>query len=88
MMSDRGVYRLATAVLVQAIQDVASSSIGRRTGALRWITSKQDSCYSFTFICRVLNRDPNQVRRLCLNKAAAHRVAELPFRSTPWAEIN
>ena len=87
-MSDRGVYRLATAVLVQAIQDVASSSNGRRTGALRWITSNQDSCYSFTFICRVLNRDPEQVRRLCLNRAAGRCVVELPFRTTLRTEIN
>ncbi|MBI3698285.1 MAG: hypothetical protein HY238_26035 [Acidobacteria bacterium] len=87
-MSDRGIYRLATAVLVQAIQDVASNSIGRCTGALRWIISDQDSCYSFTFICRVLNRDPDQVRRLCLNKAWAGRMAGLPFRNALRTEIN
>ena len=88
MMSDQGVYRLATAVLVQAIQDITSSSIGRRTTALRWINSNQECCYSFTFICRALNRDPEQVRRLCLSKAASRRVAEADFGGKPWTEIN
>ena len=77
---DRGVYRLAAAVLLQAILDAGSSSMGRRTSALRWINSKDESCYSFTFICRVLSRDPEEVRRLCERKAAASRKASFGFR--------
>ncbi len=87
-MSDRGVHRLATAVLLQAIQDVGSTSIERRAGALRWVTSDEEACFSFTFICRTLNRNPDQVRRLCLNRALASRVPELPFRDALRAEIN
>src|SRR5712692_4463759 len=77
---DRAVYRLATAVLLQAVQDSGSSSIGKRTAALRWINSNDQSSFSFTFICRVLNRDPNDVRRFCEARAAARRRAYLPFR--------
>ena len=77
---DRAVYRLAAAVLLQAVQDSGSSSIGKRTAALRWINSNDQSSFSFTFICRVLNRDPNDVRRFCESRAAARRRAYLPFR--------
>lgn len=76
-MSDRGVYRLATAMLLQALQDVSSSSMGRRSSALRWINSSEDSSFSFFFVCRVLNRDPHQVRRFCERKAAERRAIRL-----------
>ncbi len=77
---DRAVYRLATAVLLQAVQDAGSSSIGKRSAALRWINSNEQSSFSFTFICRVLNRDANEVRRFCESRAAARRRAYLSFR--------
>ena len=57
-MSDRGVNRLAAAVLLQAIQDATSSSMGRRAGAIRWVSSNAPGGYSFLFVCRALNRDP------------------------------
>ncbi len=77
---DRAVYRLAAAVLLQAVQDAGSNSIGKRTAALRWINSNDQSSFSFAFICRVLNRDPDEVRRFCESRAAARRRAYLPFR--------
>jgi hypothetical protein len=61
-MSDRGVSRLAAAVLLQAIQDVTSSSTGRRAGAMRWIFGNEQNGYSFEFVCRTLNRDPEVIR--------------------------
>jgi hypothetical protein len=78
-MSDRGVYRLAGAMLLQAIQDASSTSMGRRSSALRWMNGNDDSCYSFAFICRVLNRNPDEIRRFCQRKAAERRGPE-PFR--------
>ena len=88
-MSDRGVYRLAAAILLQAIQDAGSHSIGKRGGALRWIGSQDDSGFSFIFICRVLDRDPVEVRRLCEAKASERRrPAAFEFQEwDDWAMI-
>lgn len=81
-MSEKGVYRLAGAMLLQAIQDAGSNSVGRRTGALRWMSSKDNGCFSFTFVCRVLNRDPAEVRQFCERKAAQRRRPEISFHMT------
>ena len=83
-MSDRGVYRLAGAMLLQAIQDAGSNSVGRRSSALRWMHSRDDSGFSFPFVCRVLNRDPDRVREFCNRRAAQRRSFRLhndPFFS-------
>ena len=66
--------------MVQAIEDAGSSSIGRRSGALQWINGSSDSCFSFSFVCRILNRDPEEVRRLCERKAAARRRSQISLR--------
>lgn len=81
-MSEKGVYRLAGAMLLQAIQDAGSGSVGRRSGALRWMSAKDDSCFSFAFVCRVLNRDPAEVRQFCERKAAERRRPEISFHVT------
>jgi|ERR1041384_6645250 len=79
---ERGVYRLAGAMLLQAINDVGSISQGRRKSALRWMRSGEDSLFSFEFVCRVLNRNPEEVRRFCERKLATRiRV------TTPFAEL-
>ncbi|HZS50798.1 MAG TPA: hypothetical protein VFA54_08060 [Bryobacterales bacterium] len=78
-MSERGVYRLAGAMLLQAIQDASSSSSGRRSSALRWIRSSDDSCFSFSFVCRILNRNPEEVRRYCEQKAAERGKITVPY---------
>ena len=75
--SERGVYRLAAAVLLQALQDATSISMGRRTGALRWISSNQDGGYSFIFVCRALSRDPEAVRLYCQREIAKRRLPEV-----------
>ena len=74
--SERGVYRLAAAVLLQAIQDATSISMGRRVGSLRWICSNQDGGYSLLFVCRALNRDPEAVRAYCHREIAKRRLPE------------
>ncbi|MBI3667878.1 MAG: hypothetical protein HY236_16880 [Acidobacteria bacterium] len=78
--SDTGVYRLAGAVLLQAIQDATSHSAGKRAGALRWMMSNAEATFSFSFICRVLNRDPEEVRRFCERQMAARQKPRLLFR--------
>jgi len=74
-VSYRGFYRLANAVLLQAIQDAISASTGRRASALRWMSRPDHvSCYSFPFICRILNRSPEDVRRFCVRKSAERQI--------------
>ena len=38
--SDKAVYRLAGAVLLQAVQDATSHSAGKPAGAIRWMSSR------------------------------------------------
>jgi hypothetical protein len=57
-------------MLLQAVQDAMSYSNGRRNSALRWINGKADGTFSFAFVCRVLNRDPERVRQFCLRRMA------------------
>jgi len=70
---------------LQAIQDALSYSTGRRSAALRWMTCKDQEAFSFSFICRVVNRDPEDVRRFCQRRATARTV--LPFRFPLDAEL-
>ena len=81
--SERGVYRLAAAVLLQAIQDATSVSMGRRTGAIRWISSNQEGGYSFLFVCRTVNRDPEAVRLFCQREIAKRRLPEVRWYDLP-----
>jgi hypothetical protein len=74
MRIDKGIHRLATAMLLQAVQDSMSQSSGRRNSALRWINGKDQGPFSFLFVCRVLNRDPEEVRRFCLKKMNERRI--------------
>ncbi len=67
-------------MLLQAVQDAMSISNGRRNGALRWISSKDEGAFSFLFVCRVVNRDPDEVRQFCKTQMAQRRMPELTFR--------
>ena len=58
-----GVHRLAGAMLVQAIVDVRCSTGKRREEALEWINHPGKDRFSFESCCRMLNRDPGQIRR-------------------------
>lgn len=68
-VSVRGVHRLAGAILVQAIEDVRCGSGRRREDAIRWITDSNDEQFSFVFCCRMLNRDPEEVRRFLVRQS-------------------
>ena len=83
--SERGIYRLATAVLLQAIQDATSISMGRRAGAIRWINSNQEGGYSFLFVCRTVNRDPEAVRLFCRREIAKRQLPEVRWYDLPEA---
>ncbi len=58
----RGLYRLAGAVLVQAIEDLRSTSRQNRDDAGRWILDNNGGRFSFVYCCRLLGREPDQVR--------------------------
>ena len=59
----RGVHRLAGAVLVQAIDDIRCGSGRKKIDALRWVEDPSQDQFSFVFCCRVLSRNPEEVRR-------------------------
>jgi hypothetical protein len=67
-MDLRGLQRLAGAILLQAIDDIRTR--GGRTGedALRWLSDECDEHLSFVFCCRLLNRDPNEIRSVVLRE--------------------
>ena len=72
----RGVQRLAGAILVQAITDIHRGFGKRREDAIRWIADSSQRQFSFVSCCRMLNRDPHEVRRL-LEKQDIFRLAVL-----------
>jgi hypothetical protein len=60
----RGVHRLAGAILLQAIEDLRFGTGRRRAEALCWIMDDStEEQFSFRFCCRMLHRDPEQIRR-------------------------
>ena len=65
----RGVHRLAGAVLVQAIEDIRSGSGRRREDAIRWVTDSSEEQFSFVFCCRMLDRDPEEIRRMLVRQS-------------------
>lgn len=67
-------------MLLQAVQDAMSVSNGRRSGAIRWMSSKDESAFSFLFVCRVVDRDPDEVRHFCKYQMAQRQMPELMFR--------
>ena len=77
VLSDRGAYRLAGAMLLQAINDATSRSAGRRAGAMRWMGRRGGDGYSFDYICRILNRSPEEVRRFCHRRTAERQFAQM-----------
>ena len=59
---DRGLQRLAGAVLIQALPDASSGPRRFREEALEWINGKTTSGFSFEFCCALLGREPEDVR--------------------------
>lgn len=78
-LSTRAFYRLAAAMLLQAVHDATSRSTGRRASALRWMCRADDGCFSFPFICQILDRNPDDVRRFCERKLARQHAPEFRF---------
>ena len=64
----RGVHRLAGAILVQAIEDVRCGSGRRREDAIKWVTDSSEDQFSFVSCCKLLNRDPEGVRRFLIHE--------------------
>ena len=58
-----GLHRLAGAVLIRAIADLHGGSQIKREDASRWMNDPSEEEFSFAFCCRLLNRDPDRVRR-------------------------
>ena len=53
---------------VQAIEDLRCGSNRRREDAIHWIEEDSETQFSFVFCCRILQRDPEEVRRFLLQR--------------------
>ncbi len=60
---ERGLRRLAGAMLISALDDLDSRAHSRRDEVLNWISRRDARVFSFEFRCRLLGRDPNELRR-------------------------
>ena len=49
-------------MVLQAMADIQSGSVKHRGLALEWLDAKSDENLSFVHCCRILGRDPEQVR--------------------------
>jgi hypothetical protein len=58
--------RLAGSMLLQAMADLKSGSVKHRGLAFEWLDGKRDENLSFVHCCRMLGRDPEQVRGVIL----------------------
>ncbi|MDA1312101.1 MAG: hypothetical protein O2968_02095 [Acidobacteria bacterium] len=59
--AERGLQRLAGAVLIQAMQDASSGPRRAKEEAIDWLQGGGSSKFSFEFCCSLLGRDPNDV---------------------------
>ena len=71
-------------MLLQAVQDAMSISNGRRHSALRWMSSRNEDPYSFLFVCRVVDRDPDEVRHFCKHQMAQRQELQWQGASVQW----
>lgn len=60
---ERGLRHLAGAMLISALGDLDSRSHFRRGEVLNWISRRDARVFSFEFCCRLLGRNPNELRR-------------------------
>ncbi len=60
---ERGLRRLAGAMLISALDDLDSRAHSRRDEVLNWISRRDARVFSFEFCCRMLGHDPNELRR-------------------------
>ena len=66
---NRSIERLASAVLLQAFDDVSRGTMRERREAIEWITKGDFGQFTFELCCRVINRDPETVRRHVLARS-------------------
>jgi hypothetical protein len=65
-MALKSFERLAGSMLLQAMADLKSGSVKHRGLAFEWLEGKNDDKLSFVHCCRMLGRDPEQVRGVIL----------------------
>jgi len=79
-MDLKGFERLAGSMLLQAMADLQSGSVKHRGLAFEWLDGKNDEKLSFVHCCRMLGRDPEQVRGVILR--GLYRSSAGPDTST------
>jgi hypothetical protein len=67
VLAGSGVRRLAAAMLIRAALDIRWATRGREV--ISWMNDPTEAEFSFKFCCRILDRDPRQVRGLLEQKA-------------------
>ena len=65
---DRGLRRLAAAVLVQAVEDFCYGTPRAYRETAAWVTEGTTGALTFDMCCRCLDRDPATIRRRLLAK--------------------
>ena len=70
----KGFERLAGSMLLQAMADLRSGFVNRGS-AWEWMEGKGDDHLSFAQCCRILRRDPEQVRGLMIRRLYRDSVA-------------
>ena len=60
---ERGLQRLAGAVLIQALEDASSGPRRAREDAWEWFDGRSRGEFNFAFCCSLLDRDPEDVRQ-------------------------
>jgi len=70
----KGFERLASSMLLQAMADLRSGFKSRRS-AWEWMDGQEGDHLSFAQCCRLLGRDPEQVRGLMIRRLYRDSVA-------------
>jgi hypothetical protein len=59
----RRIQCLATAVLVQAMEDMCGGTMRKRREAIEWIRRRDVGEFTFDLCCHLIDRDPETVQR-------------------------
>lgn len=71
---ERGLNRLATAVLLQALRDLTQGSRSQQEDAWMWINGQAQGPFTFQFCCDLLRREPQDVRQKLLKAEAFSEI--------------
>jgi len=66
---NRCIQRLASAVLLQAMDDMCRGTMRERREAIEWIRKGDVGQLTFDLCCRLIDRDPETVRRQALARS-------------------